>query len=294
MDTKYREISFDEFVWIDICDPDKADLDRIAHQYHLDYYQVLDSLEHGHLPKFEKQEAYTFFILRAFTADPDEGNSNISDLSNKVAFFYNDKKIITVHRAAFPFLDCGDKRFDATEELVIYFIHKILDTYSVPAQFLADKNDEFESVIFLKDSSRISLEDLYYLKTETRITKKLLVLMQGVIHHIEVRDKYKTALQDVKDKLVSLILTYEEVLETSGNLLNTYLSVNTQKSNDVMKLLTIFSAFFLPLTFIAGIYGMNFENMPELKWPTGYFLVLGLMAGIALIIYTWFRRRKII
>lgn len=101
-------------------------------------------------------------------------------------------------------------------------------------------------------------------------------------------------MQDIKDKLLSLILTYEEVLENSNNLLNTYLSVNAQKSNDVMKLLTIFSAFFLPLTFVAGIYGMNFENMPELKWHLGYFLTLGVMVVIAIIIYVWFKRKRII
>jgi magnesium transporter len=61
-----------------------------------------------------------------------------------------------------------------------------------------------------------------------------------------------------------------------------------------MKLLTIFSAFFLPLTFIAGIYGMNFRYMPELEWHNGYFMTLGLMAIISIVIYMWFKRKKII
>jgi magnesium transporter len=89
-------------------------------------------------------------------------------------------------------------------------------------------------------------------------------------------------------------LVFDEVSEDANNLLNTYLSVNAQKSNDVMKLLTIFSAFFLPLTFIAGIYGMNFENMPELKWHAGYFLTLGVMLAVAVFIYLWFRRKHIL
>ena len=113
---------------------------------------------------------------------------------------------------------------------------------------------------------------MYFLKAQTRIIKKLLQIFQNVIQQIEVRDQSKTALQDIKDKLLSLILSYDEVLENANSLLNTYLSVNAKKSNDVMKLLTIFSAFFLPLTFVAGIYGMNFENMPELNWQYGYFL----------------------
>jgi magnesium transporter len=146
----------------------------------------------------------------------------------------------------------------------------------------------------LKDYSKISLEDLYFLKSQTRITKKLLHLFQNVINQIEVSETSKTALQDIKDNLLSLILNYDEVQENANNLLNTYLSVNAQKSNDVMKLLTIFSAFFLPLTFIAGIYGMNFENMPELKYHAGYFLTLGIMTFIVIIIFLWFKRKKIL
>ena len=170
----------------------------------------------------------------------------------------------------------------------------MIETFENPVKGLSDKNDEIEKTIFLKDYTKVSLEDLYYQKTQTRITKKLLQITQNVINQVDVTEPSKTALQDIKDKLLSLVLGYDEVLENSNNLLNTYLSVNAQKSNDVMKLLTIFSAFFLPLTFVAGIYGMNFENMPELKWPFGYFLTLGVMVVIAIVIFVWFKRKKIL
>jgi len=294
MDTKYKETNFDNFIWIDICNPDNENLDKIAEDYNLDYFQIKDSLETGHLPKFEKQEKYNFLILRAFTAKFDDRITNINELSNKIAFFYSDKKVITIHRASFDFLEILSAKPTNSEELVLYFIHKMTQTFEQPSKLLSDKNDEIEKIIFLKDYTKISLEDLYYQKTQTRITKKLLLITQNVIHQIVVSEKSKTALQDINDKLLSLVLGYEEVLENSINLLNTYLSVNTQKSNDVMKLLTIFSAFFLPLTFVAGIYGMNFENMPELKWQMGYFLTLGVMFIIALIIYFWFKRKRII
>lgn len=294
MDKKYRETNFDNFFWIDICNPNKEDLDKIAKDYNLDYFQIRDSLESGHLPKFEKQEKYNFLILRAFTAKFDNRITNINELSNKIAFFFSDKKVITIHRANFDFLDNLPIKPTNTEELVTYFIHKMTQTFEQPAKILGDKNDEIEKTIFLKDYTKISLEDLYYQKTQTRITKKLLQITQSVILQIEVMEKSKTALQDIKDKLLSLVLSYDEVLENSNNLLNTYLSVNAQKSNDVMKLLTVFSAFFLPLTFIAGIYGMNFENMPELKTQSGYFIILGVMIVIAVIIYLWFKRKRII
>jgi magnesium transporter len=83
-------------------------------------------------------------------------------------------------------------------------------------------------------------------------------------------------------------------VENSNQLMTTYLSISDQKNNEVVRLLTIFSAFFLPLTFIAGVYGMNFDFMPELKWRYGYLFSILFMFLIVLIIYIWFRRKRIL
>lgn len=177
---------------------------------------------------------------------------------------------------------------------MVYLIHKMVESYQPPLVELDKQIDMFEKTIFLKDHSKVSLKELYFLKTQTRVTKKLLQVFQNVLQQIEVGETSRTALQDSKDSLLGLILKYDEIVENANSLLNTYHSVNAQRSNDVMKLLTIFSAFFLPLTFLAGIYGMNFENMPELKWKSGYFSTLAVMAVTAVVIYVWFRRKKIL
>lgn len=289
-----KKTKFKNFVWIDFCKPNRETLDEIAQVYNLDLFQVKDSLEAGHLPKFEKQPNYNFLILRAYTATSKQNATSINELSNKIAFFYNDQKLITVHRSPFEFLDNVNCELNTPEEVILFLIHKMVATYHPPLNELDEKIAQIEKTIFLRDYAKISLKDLYFLKTQTRITKKLLQIFQNVINQIEVSPNNKTALQDIKDNLLSLLLNYDEVLENANNLLNTYLSVNAQKSNDVMKLLTIFSAFFLPLTFIAGIYGMNFEYIPELKLKSGYFLTLGVMAAIAIIIYLWFKRKRIL
>ena len=294
METKSIETNFENFSWIDICNPDKNGLDEIAQEYKLDLFQIRDSLETGHLPKYERQEKYDFLILRGFTGNLSQRLTTITDLSNKVAFFYTKKKLITIHRSEFSFLRNIKGDFKSSDALLIFIIKELLKTYELPLTSLNDKNDEIEKTIFLKDYTKISLEDLYFQKTQTRIIKKLLSISQNVINQIILSDESKTALQDLKDKLLSLTLSFDELLEISNNLLHTYMSVNSQKSNDVMKLLTVFSAFFLPLTFVAGIYGMNFQNMPELTWPLGYFYTLALMAFIALIIYYWFKRKRIL
>ncbi len=288
-----KETIYDNFKWIDIVRPNKAQLEEIADEYKLDYFQILDSLEHGHLPKFEKLPEYNFAILRAYVGKNNDKHSTIQELSNKIAFFYNDKNVITIHRAKFDFLENINENFNSNHQLLILIINKMVQTYIQPSIWHSNKIDDVEKAVFLKDYSNISLEDLYFQKSQTRISKKLLMITQDVVNKIIVDDESKTALQDVKDKILSLILIYEEVAEDANNLMNTYLSVTTKKSNDVIKLLTIFSVFFLPLTFLVGVYGMNFDFMPELRWKYGYLFVWSMMILVSLMIYFWFKKRKI-
>ena len=289
-----KKIQYDNFEWLDVYNPDRAAINKIAEEYTLDIFQIKDSIQQGHLPKFEKLPDYNFLILRAYTSTIARGATTISEVSNKIAFFYNDNKIITVHRNHFDFLENVKPDCSSPEEILLFLVRNMVDTYQKPLNELDKKIEHLEKAIFLRGHSKVSLQDLYFIKTQTRITKKLLHIFQTVINQIEVSDRFKTALQDIKDKLLSLALSYDEVFENSHNLLNTYLSVNAQKNNDVMRLLTIFSAFFLPLTFIVGVYGMNFENMPELKWEWGYFIILAIMTAISIGIFTWFRYKDII
>jgi len=177
---------------------------------------------------------------------------------------------------------------------MLAIINQMLLTYEGPAEAQSEKMDEFEREIFLKSGKSISIESLYYQKSKARISKKILQLTQVVLNQITVKPELSSTLQDAKETTLSYILQYDEVIEDANTILNSYLSVTAQRSNDAMKLLTIFSAFFLPLTFIAGIYGMNFKYMPELNWHYGYFMTLGLMAVISIVIYLWFKRKKII
>ncbi len=283
--------SFSSFTWFDFCNPTQNDLKEIAAQYQLDLFQIMDSLEVGHLPKYEQQANYSFLILRAYTAQPNDRVNSISDISNKIAFFYKDDKLITIHRTPFAFLQQLSSEYSHCEALLLAIVKAMVDTYSEPSKLLSDQIDVMEQTIFLRDYKKISLTELYFQKTKTRITKKLLQITQQVLHQVAVSAANKSALADINDSMLNLVLVYEEVLDNAHTILNTYLSINAQKSNDVMKVLTVFSAFFLPLTFIVGVYGMNFEHMPELQWANGYYIILGLMLLITLGIYRWFKKK---
>jgi magnesium transporter len=291
------EKTFESFHWLDIKNPSEEQLEELAEKFNLEIFPVKDSLEHGHLPKIEKIKDFSFIILRAYTANENDNVSTVEELSNKVAFFYNEEQLITIHRTPFPFLENNlgaNSEYTSVYELLIHIFKQIILSYSVPSQWQINQIDEVEKTIFLKKDNKISLEDLYFQKAEARISKKLLMLTQNIIQQIKVPNENLSALEDVKDNLVKLILEYEETMENANNLMHTFLSVTAQKNNDVVKLLTVFSAFFLPLTFIAGVYGMNFEFMPELKWELGYLYTIVFMFVVSVFIYVWFKRKNII
>lgn len=285
---------YNQFKWTDLGRPTQEELEMLTKEHNIDLHLLEDILEYGHLPKIEKVKEYTFIILRAYTPSAKENITAVGALTNKIAFFINETDLVTVHRADFEFLKNLTEDYTSSEALMMDLINEILLTYDKPIEQQADKMDEFERAIFLKAGHSISIESLYYQKSKARISKKVLQLTQTVLNQITVKPELSSLLQDTKETTLSYLLQYDEVIEDANTILHSYMSVTAQRSNDAMKLLTIFSAFFLPLTFIAGIYGMNFDNMPELRWEYGYFITLGVMVVISIIILSWFKRKRII
>jgi magnesium transporter len=291
---KINEKVFESFKWIDIENPIKADLEKIHKEHGLNYYLIKDSLEKGHLPKYEKNYKVDFYIFRAYTSDIKLHIDEVGEMSNKIAFFLYEDKLITIHRAHFNFLEIHEEKFIKINELFLRIVRLMLDTFKKPTIDLATKISEIERTIFLKDHREILLEELYYIKSQSRILRKVLQITQSVIDQSSSNFSPSSQFQDIKDELLNLLTYNEESVENGNQLMTTYLSISDQKNNEVVRLLTIFSAFFLPLTFIAGVYGMNFDFMPELNWKWGYFFSIGLMIVVIIVIYIWFRRKRIL
>jgi magnesium transporter len=124
------------------------------------------------------------------------------------------------------------------------------------------------------------------------VFKKLNSISGKVIENMQQSHKRNTFYEDLKDYHLHLETDTDDLHENIHQLLNIYISLASQKTNEVMRILTVFSAFFLPLTFIAGVYGMNFHWMPELHQKYGYPAVIILMALVTLIIFQWFKRKN--
>ncbi|MBS1729383.1 MAG: magnesium transporter CorA [Bacteroidetes bacterium] len=295
-----QKLSIDDlpYQWLDIVMPSETELNKLSKEFHLHRYTLRDCLEPDHLPKYEDLGETRFIITRVLLNPPTNEVKTLQEMSTKLAIFYNEHFILTIHRLPQEFLkDIKLKYLEngkcrTTNELVTKIIWNVLHTYDDPVIQLSEEAEECEIKIFLKNLQSSMLEELYIIKRKAAVCNKLLLLTGEVISTIRTDENDLVALQDVKDLHKKLMMMYNQVHEDVTNLLNIYLSLSAQRTNEVVKLLTIFSVFFMPLTFIVGVYGMNFHFMPELETRWGYPAVLLLMAIIIIVIFLWFKRKK--
>lgn len=284
--------------WVDVLNPSKEEMEEISKEYQLNEHIVRDCMQPEHLPKYELVDDVHFLILRFYSPEPEKPVATIQELTNKIAIFYTDKFIITIHKSDATFLEHIQKKFIATKrcssitDFLVKIIWHALETFDAPATALSDKVDFYESQVMLKKHCEDQVQALYLIKHEASVSHKVLVLMAEPINHQHPKKVEKPAVQDMRDQYLKMLTLYNQVLDDVSNLMNLSISFSARRTNEVMRVLTIFSVFFMPLTFVAGIYGMNFRFMPELGKRWGYPAALLLMAIVTIIIYIWFKRKK--
>ncbi|MFD2248037.1 CorA family divalent cation transporter [Pontibacter ruber] len=283
--------------WIDLESPTEAELQDVAATYGLHPSSVVDSLQPEHLPKYEAIGDIAFMIARVYDTEAHREADTIQELTNKIAIFFSSKFIITIHRNPTVLIKDIQEKYVATgivktpADLLVQLIKAVFRTYEAPARSLAEELDYYEAKTFLNKKMPPLTKGLYHLKRKATVCKRVLRLSEVILSNMQQKSFQPTAVQDLRDLYVHLETQYEEVNDGTNNLINTYISLSSQKTNEVMRVLTIFSAFFLPLTFIVGVYGMNFEFMPELEKTYGYPAVLFIMGLVTLFIYLWFRKK---
>lgn len=294
--TLYTSVEFG-WEWIDVEDPTVEELDELAQKYGLHPSSVRDCLQPEHLPKYEIANNIVFVIGRLFDSSASSEADTIQELTNKIAIFYHEKFVITIHRHTLDLIpDIKEKYLEtglvkAPAALLVKIIRATFRTFDEPATALANDLDFYETKTFLQVKPPSLTKGLYHLKRKVSVSKRILQLSEVILHNLRLLNLPSTEMQDLQDLYVHMITLYDELNDSTNHLINTYISLSSQKTNEVMRILTIFSVFFMPLTFIVGIYGMNFRHMPELDTWYGYPIVLFSMALITGVIYVWFKRK---
>lgn len=284
--------------WIDVVAPSRLELLELAEEFSLHATSVADCLDPEHLPKHERIGDVTFIILRTYDELSPPESADLQAMTRKVAVFFRPDLVLTIHRRDQPILADCRARFAAPgadrglTALLADLTLTVLASYDKPMEEMELALDKFEEEVFAPGPAAPPFRRIHYLKRRVVLIKRILWQSIGVIQKMVVpAERAQPYFQDLRETAEGYHFWADQLLDEAHNLLSVHLAMATHRSNEVMRVLTVFAAFFLPLTFIVGVYGMNFARMPELTWPWGYPLLLVLMAGVSLGIYLWFRRR---
>jgi magnesium transporter len=191
----------------------------------------------------------------------------------------------------------GRVRKMGADYLVYTLIDAIVDNYFIILEKLGEKIEDLEDELVDRPRQE-TLQVLHHLKREMVFLRKSVWPLREAISGLQrgesplIMDSTKIYLRDVYDHTIQVIDTVETFRDMLSGMLEVYLSSISNRMNQIMKVLTIIATIFIPLTFIVGIYGMNFKYMPELEWRWGYFAILGVMAIIGVWMLIYFRKKR--
>lgn len=288
--------------WVDFEGPTDIDDRVLLEEFKFHPLTVEDCRLNRHHPKVEEFPTYLYFIVHAIRTDSSPDRFNTVELDGYLGSNY----VVTYHHEPFTSINKVKQSIRASpvacQRGSAFVMHHIID--NIVDEYLPVMDDFDERINILEDNifslrqpSNDILEEILALKRSLlrikRISSKQLEVMYRMSHgqFALISGTALPFFRDIYDHLVRVTDLSESYRDLISGSLEAYLSVVSNRLNEIMKVLTIFSAIMLPLTFIAGVYGMNFENMPELKERYAYFIVLALMVIVALGMLYFFWRR---
>ncbi|MBL7545273.1 MAG: magnesium and cobalt transport protein [Bdellovibrionaceae bacterium] len=303
MQEKILNLSFGQ--WVDVTAPTKDDVPSLSQHYGVPEKDLMSCLDPEHLPKLEVHPSFLFLVTRVFDKSNSVKGDTVQELTTKLAFFIFKDRVITVHRVDHDFIDhlrlklsqnpgCLDSK-----KLILSLLVSAIESFDLPLTQLESQVTHFEQLIFKNAKQKRIFQEGFLLKRKSNVFRKVLKLANDVNNKLVIKSEFQNEdFQEIKTTMDTMLFYADEVLDNVTNLLTLYLSMTSQrtneasyKTNEIVRILTVFSIFFLPLNFLAGVYGMNFENMPELKSQSGYYIVLGVMFSISVGLFIWMYRR---
>src|SRR6266545_1809082 len=291
----------EQFVWLDLQAPQEADIALLRDEFKFHALAIEDATRHHERPKVDSYDGYYFLVFYAISYD--ERRNRLS--SEAINLFVGSNYLVSVHHDEISAIDETIKRWQKDAEqfgqdagaLLYALLDTITDEYFPVIDRLADRVEGIEEQIFERFSED-ALQDVFSLKRDLLSIRRIVAPERDVLNilirrEVPIFDRNTVLyLQDVYDHIVRItdsIDTYRDLLSSA---LDAFLSVQSNRLNQIVKVLTIASIVLMSDALIAGIYGMNFEFMPELHWMFGYPFALGLMAVIGVALVLFFRRQK--
>ena len=293
----------DTITWININGLNYVDeIQRIGEFYNLHNLILEDIVNTSQRPKIDEYDDYIFVVLKMLYYDADE---NI--VAEQISFVLGDNYVLTFQEAEGDVFDSvrdrlrfakGRIRGLGSDHLLYALIDAVVDHYFIVNETMGNKVEDLEDLLFtgiVKDNLN---KQVLELKKELLKVRRVIFPLRDIINRIEksehklIKQRTLQFYRDIYDHIIQLSDTIDIYREMVFSLMDMYMTSISNKMNEVMKVLTIMATIFIPLTFIAGIYGMNFDHMPELHYQYSYYILWGVMIVIFLGMLYYFKRKK--
>ena len=289
-------------LWVDINQPEDEDIDMLTNIFKLHPLTVEDCIMPNARPKLEKFKDYLFLIMYAIELHPEQ-EEEVRTV--ELDFCLGKNYLVTVHSDYIGSLDTNKLRVkkespiikQGADFLLYAIIDSLVDSFFPIIKMFDDRVDDMSDDLF-REPTQKTLSKIYYLKNEIMFLRRAVAPQADVINLIlrsdlELIKAVNLAyFRNIYDNLVRL----NDIIGTSRDIINgaleAYVSVMSNRLNEIMKTLTVIATIMMPLTLIASIYGMNFRFMPELDSKFAYPAILGIMVVIAVAMLAYFKRKK--
>lgn len=297
-DFPLSEIHTRNFIWywIDFDKPTGEETNLLYSFFQFHPLAIEDCLQRLQRPKLNYYEDYTFFVLHAIRDDTME--------AEEVNMFFGENYIVTFHFNELIELENAKERivvnptkWEEGHVFVAYqIIDKLVDNYFPILYKIEDHLNDIEEKLS-PTTVHLSMDFVFDVRSDLLRLRRTIIPMRELIYRIlnsEVLSLNKVErayFSDIHDHLLRLVEILELNRELTSDIRDSQLSINSNQMNRIMMTLTIISSVFIPLTFIAGVYGMNFDSMPELHWRYSYLVVLIIMLVIGITMIFWFKHK---
>ena len=289
--------------WLNVAGIHQVDvIEQLGHLLNLHPLLLEDVVNTSQRPKLEDYQENLFIVLKMLEYDGEAGEVVVEQVSlvlgkTYLVSFQEDASDVFVAVRTRLRAGTGRLRKSGPDYLAYALIDAIVDNYFAILEQVGEEVEEAEDEVATR-SGEETLHEIYRLKREMIALRRAVWPLREVLGALQrgesslIQAGTVIYLRDVYDHTIQIIDTIESIRDIAAGMLDIYLSATSNRLNEVMKVLTIFSAIFIPLTFLAGVYGMNFHYLPELSWRWGYGLFWLICGGIAGTLLIYFRRKR--
>jgi len=285
-----------EWYWVDFDVPDEEEAALLRTFFRFDGLSIDDCLEGLERPKMDHYDSYDFFVFYALKeGKPEPVELDLFLGKNQIVTFHQ-QTLMEVEQACQQVLDVSQKQEVGPDYVAYQILDKIVDQYFPVVYQIEDALNDLD--IRSSDiASRHLTEQIFEIRNNLLKLRHIIGSMKELLYRILNSEHLKGLgdkiryFNDIYDHLLQLSDMIDSNRELTADARDNYLSLVSFRMNRIMTILTVVTSIFIPMTFLTGIYGMNFHYMPELKWRYGYFIVLGIMALIGIVMLLWFKRK---